>query len=50
MSTSEAKVAGLFVDESRPQHWIVRNPFVNFWVTCRVTPHGNSAALPVPVD
>jgi len=49
MRTSEMQVAGLFVDNSRPRHWIARDPHVNFWMTCPVTPPGNSAALALPV-
>ena len=32
MTTVANRHAALFVDRSRPQHWIVRDPQGNFWM------------------
>jgi hypothetical protein len=32
MVTSTTRVVALFVDRSRPQHWIVRDADGNFWI------------------
>jgi hypothetical protein len=32
MIAIERRVAAIYVDRTRPQHWIVRDPEGNFWI------------------